>query len=95
MERVPGAPGLAVFETWVSPRLCVFIRHIFENGWAFILGACQSYSLSSREIRSLHHAWTAYALALLSLGCIVFWIWKLANLGIVRRPDSLDTSQSG
>jgi hypothetical protein len=51
-----------------------------------------SQAASSKEIGSLHHAWTAYALALLWLGCIIFWIRKLANLGIVRRP-SLDAPQ--
>jgi hypothetical protein len=27
--KLVGAPGLAVFETWVSVLLSVFIRHIF------------------------------------------------------------------
>jgi hypothetical protein len=57
-----------------------------------------SYNLSQatnpKDTGNLHHLWTAYALGLLWVGCIIFWIWKLATLGIVRRPGSLDAVQA-
>jgi hypothetical protein len=56
-----------------------------------------SYNLSQstnlKDVAQLHHEWAAYALSLLWGGCIVFWIWKLAKLGIVKRPGSLDAIQ--
>lgn len=44
-----------------------------------------------KDVAQLHHEWTAYALGLLWGGCIIFWIWKLAELGIVRRPGGAET----
>lgn len=53
-----------------------------------------SYNLSQavnpKDIAQLHHEWAAYALGMLWSGCIIFWIRKLASLGIVKRPGDLD-----